>query len=366
MTAHCLRLLTLGPSKHGKTTFLKGLAALLGSWNKHMLSVQGQSDLFQFSIREAYHTQRTFEALARKNLLLDGVLLVVKLSELLDEMTIMQLTFALTIGVPLRLVIATHCDSFDDDEVMLDEYELALKQQLSVLGVQTDVVPVIRSDEASLSESAQECINALHRLEWGVPTSERPLRLQVTKTNYPKPSFEVSLQQGTLRLYEKLELLRYERLELQPLWLREIDLVSKIVTEAGEQEQLSAPSFAEIWLHGAARKPSLGALLSKPGGLVLGQRAKAQVYMGTWSESSNLWIPSSNNEKVLCSHLASGPTERFNMIFAPERGFLRAGEICEAELECLGKYSSVFLVKGQSFFWRVSSFHGGGVVTTLL
>jgi hypothetical protein len=362
MAAPCLRLLTLGPSKHGKTTFLKGLAERLGSWNKAMLSVQGQSDLFRFSIREAYHIQRTFEALTQKSLLLDGVLLVVNLSALLDEGTAAQLSFAHKIGVPLRLVVATHCDSFGGDEVMLDEYELALKQQLSALGVQTDLVPVIRSAEASLSESVQEYLNELHRLDWGVPLSERPLRLLVSKTKYPEPIFEVSVQQGTLRLHERLELLRYERLELRPPWLKEADLVTKIVTEAGEQEKLSAPSFAELWLHGAARKPSVGALLSEPGGLLLGRKAKAQVYMG----SSNWWIPKGEGETVTYSHILGGPTERLKMVFALARGFLGADETCEAELECFGRYSDVFLVKGQSFFWRANSSYGGGVVTGLL
>ena len=371
MAAPCLRLLTLGPTKHGKTTFLKGLAELLGSWEKATLTAKGQSDLFAFSIREAYQPMRTLETLVYKNLLLDGVLLVVNLAEPLDETTSEQLSLALKIGIPLRLIVATHCDAFGGDEVLLDEYELALQLQLSGLGVETDLVPVIRSAAGSLTESALACLNALHRLEWGVPLSERPLRAMVVKTEYQDPVFQVSLQEGTLRLNDKLELLRYERQEIQEprsffAWIKETDFVSKIVTEAGEQTMLSAPSFASITLHGAGRKPGKGALLVAPGSLALGRRARAQVYLSDTRGAMNLWIPKSDGEKALCGLLADGPIETLKMVFYPTRGFLRSLETCEVELECSAKYSHVFLAKGRSFFWRAGSFHGGGVVTELL
>ena len=371
MTTPCFRLLTLGPPKHGKTTFLKGLAQQLGSWNKATLTVRGQSDLFAFSIREVSHPSQTLETLTSKRLLLDGVLLVQNLAEPLDDATSEQLRLALKLGLPLRLVIATHRDAFGSDEALLDEYELAFRQQLSTLGANPDLVPILHSAEGELAESAEECIQALHRMDWGVPLAERPRRALVVKSEYPEPIFQISLQQGTLRINDRLELLRYERQESQEsggvlAWIKETDVVSKIVTEAGEQRQLSAPSFASITLHGAGRKPGVGALLVAPRSLALGRRARAQVYFSDTRGAMNLWIPKGDGEKVLCWLLAGGPTGTLTMVFHPVRGFMRSLETCEAELACTAKYSNVFLAEGQSFFWRTGSHLGGGVVTALL
>jgi hypothetical protein len=340
------RLLLIGPAKSGKTSLLKSLAEHFGDWQKPLLTARLQTDLYFFSIREAYYAQRNFSLLSQKNLMLDGILLCCDLSQPLDDATLASLRFATKIGLKLRAIIGTHCDLFAGDDALADEYELSLRQQLTDAEISNEMIPLIRSDKSE--GSSQECINVLHQIDWGVPNANKPALIQWMLD--PKQIF-AHVQQGTLSLQDEVEIV----LEVNQ---RKKSKLLSASRDGISLERLVSPSIASIELEGFA--PIGTTLVTSPGALQVSSRARAQIYLSAVARA--LMIANPSGERFILLYGTFKESAEVHIMMP--KGLFTSEDSCTAEI-WVAPGSKLYLYPGMNFSWRCREHQGGGVVTEI-
>jgi hypothetical protein len=342
------RLSVLGAPKSGKTTTLRDLSSRFGAWDSASLTARLYAETANYGLRET-PPEHAFRVLGQRLFLLDGVILFCDLSLPLPKVTLAHLHFARLIGVPLRMIVATHCEAFAGEQELLDECELSLRELLATVDIPTNAIPIVHSNINDSRE--EEIIERLQAIEWGAPFTERPLLMCATKARDVTRSesiVEVRLMRGTARPTTPIEAVCWGRRSLR-------GTIIACGKDNVEMESIKAPSNGQLRLNGV--HPTPGSILSsKP--IKNSTKGSALLFVHP-SDADPRWIPYAFLRELFD---VSGDFLQEKVWLSPPREFFFSEGFASTTIE-LEVDSPSFLFRGLYFEWSYRGYIGGGVVT---